>query len=620
MQKRILTFFGIAGALAGLFVLLYLMTRETPRLGYPETVQPPVQEAPPPKDDLKAETQNGTVKGTVVNGLNDKPIAGATVIALHPYLERSKDDGQAPLWGQLRETARIKTNSAGRFEIKDLPKNFWNLWVEKRGFGFTTLPRAKFDEDHVIKIFPSCSVRGRVVYEDDTPAANVKVEYTPQGTHSEVFGRWRLAAYRGTTDKDGYFEYTEIPPGKFTIEVYPEDYLPGPWLYQKPLTPGENRDLGVRKLDRGFGMKVYVLWRGTNEPVEGVEVVVTPVGDPMPRTKTGRRKHTNARGFVRMSGLGGQVLEKPRFQVNANVAGVGVVRPDEQRLFSPDETVTIYLRKNSTVLGKVVRPNGQPLEHFRVDLQPIGFLRGQKGAWGENGEFTIYSVPEGDYIMHVRYGNLIDQHKKITAVAGQKTNVGVISMQAGAEIIGVVRNHNGSALEGLVRVHLAKKVYNERVQRDEWETVGRAYCKKDGSYFIKGLPPGTFWIWPQNTQSQSATTDPEKIEIGESTGSIPKDIWIYAEARLKLRFMDEVSGTVREVVQPPATFVEARTGKEIRWLGEGTPLRPGRYTVYFHLKNKAGVLQRYKWKELSVQETASEDPIEVRLYEIRNGG
>ena len=621
MQKRLLAFFVIAGAVMGILALLYWLDRPRPRLDYQETTQPPIQIAKPPADNLKAITQKGTVKGKVINGVSKEPVSGATVIALRPYLQKDKDD-DVPLWGQLEEIrggSRIKTDKQGHFAIEDLPADYWNLWVEKRGYGFTTVPRAKFDVDHVIEIYPACSVHGRIVYGDDEPAQGVKIEYTPQGTHSEVFGRFRLLAYHTTTDKNGYFEYTEIPPGKFTVEVYPAEHLPAPWKFQPPLTPGENRDLGVRKLDRGYGMQVYVRWRGTNEPVGGIEVVVTPVGDPMPRTKTGRRRHTNAQGLAVFSGLGGQVLEKPRFQVVANIDGIPVM-PDEQRLFKPDETVTIYVRKNSTITGTVLRPTGKPLEHFFVSLEPIRFLTTQKQAWGENGRFKLYSVPEGDYYLHVRYGNLIDQKVKVTAIAGQEVDVGTITMKAGAEIHGTVRNSNGTKLEGLVRVHLAKKVFNELLKRDQWETVGRAYCKKDGTFFIKGIPAGTFWIWPENTKNASGTTDNVRIEVASGTGIIRKDLVIYAEGRLKLRFMDDVNGSVREVVRPPTFLKEKATGKEIRWRGEGTRLRPGTYEVYFELKNAEGVPQRYKWRELTVQEDEATDPIEVRLYEIRNGG
>ncbi|MHC4959544.1 MAG: carboxypeptidase regulatory-like domain-containing protein [Planctomycetota bacterium] len=618
MQKRLLAFFGLAGALVGLVVLAVLLNRPTVRLDYPDVKKPPAVVAPPQTDDLRAKREKGTVQGIVVHGITKKPIASATVIALKPYLEKDEDD-DVPMWGNLVEVRRIRTGPDGKFEIADLPPDFWNLYVEKPGYAFSTVPRAKFKDNHTIELFPGCSVRGRVVYEDDTPAGGVRIEYTPQGTHSEVFSKYRLKSYFIKTDADGRFEYRDIPSGKFTIEVYPDDHLPAPWRYQPPLKAGENRDLGTRKLNRGFGMKVYVKRRGSEEPVEGIEVVVTPIGDPMPRTKTGLRKRTDSTGLAQFSGLGGQVLPNPKFQIAANVPGVGPVMPDEQRLYGPEETVTVYVRASGIVKGQVKRPNGQPLERFFVELKPIGFITTQKRGWGENGKFELYQVKEGEHDLIVRFANLIDHTQKIKLAPGQTLDVGVITLREGNEIHGTVRNANGSKLDGRVRIHLARKVYRASTKREQWETVRRAVAEKDGSYSIKGVPAGKFWIWPENTQNPSRTTSEVEIDVPANVGAIQRDLVIHGEGKLKLKFMDDVQGTVREVIRPKTFMTELATGKEFQWFGEGHALRPGTYSVTFELKDKAGVPQRYKWQDVEIQDGETAGPIEVRLYEIRSG-
>jgi len=621
MQKRILAFFGLLGAIVGIIALAILLMREPRRVPMTKTRQPPKQIAPPKVDDLTAVREKGTVKGRVLNGVDRKtPIPGATVIALKPYLEKGTDD-DIPTWGDLRELrggSRVVTGPDGRFSVKDLPPHYWNLWVEKKGYAWTTLPRAKFNEEHVIYLFPGCSVKGKVVFQDGEPAPGIRIEYTPQGTHSEVFSRFRLQSYWVKTDAGGEFEYRDLPATKFTIEVYPEDHLPAPWKYQSPLKPGENRDLGVRKLSRGFGMKVYVKWRRTKRPVEGIEVVVSPVGDPMPRTKTGRRRLTNEAGLAVFSGLGGQVLPNPRFQVTAHVNGVGIVVPDGQSLVKANETVTIYLREDSTVKGKVLRPDGEPLDQFFVELKPVGFLTRQLRAFGKNGEFTAYSVPEGDYEVTVRYPIYVEQTRKVTAVAGEEADLGTITMQEGAEVSGVVRNSKNQVPDGRIRVHLAKKVFNARLQRDDWVTVKRGHCDKDGAYVLKGVPPGTYWLWPENMTKISRTTPETEIVVTAGTGLIARDLTMWGEGKLKLRFLDEVDGSVREVVRPKFTWViEKRTGKEIRWFGEGQAMRPGTYTVVFQLRDRNGDPKRYSWRDVEIQAGETTGPIEVKLHEIR---
>jgi hypothetical protein len=83
--------------------------------------------------------------------------------------------------------------------------------------------------------------------------------------------------------------------------------------------------------------------------------------------------------------------------------------------------------------------------------------------------------------------------------------------------------------------------------------------------------------------------------------------------------MDEIQGTVREVVRPKTFMVERATGEEFQWFGEGHALRPGTYSVTFELKDGNGVPQRYKWQDVEIQDGETAGPIEVRLYEIRSG-
>lgn len=614
MQRRLLVFVTLAGAVAGIVVLLLLLSLERPPSG--EVVVEPPREvaAPPPEPGLRAEKQHGRLAGKVVNGNTDEPIEAAKVIALVPYLEAARE-GEVPFWGKLLEKKHVFTGKDGTFAIEELPPDYWNLWVEKRGYAWTTVPRAKFDATQVVKLYPACSLHGKVVYDDDSPATGIRILYTPQGTHSEVFEQYRRELYDIRTRPDGTFEYTDLPPGKFTVEVYPEDHLPAPWRYEPPLKPGENRDLGVRKLDRGFGMLVRVLWRGTNEPVEGIEVVVRPVGDPEPRTKTGRRRLTDAKGLARISGLGGQVLETPKFMVAANVPGLGPVVPDEPRLFGPDEEVTIYLRKAGVVRGKVLRPGGDPLEMFWVDLEPKGFATHQLRVRGEKGAFEIHNVPEGRYVVHVRYGNLVDQDVDAEVAGGQVTDVGTVTLLAGGEIWGTVRNSDGSEI-GIVKVHLAREVWNERLGRSEFQAVKRAYCRKDGGYRILGVQPGKYWLWPE-PEPASLTTPKVEVEMPAGVGAVSRDLVVYGTGHLDLVFVDQVQGSERRVVAVPTFLVPAEGGEETRWYANGTPLRGGRYAVFVEVPDAEGVSHRYKALDVEIQEGRTAGPIEVRLHEIR---
>ncbi|MCI0637288.1 MAG: hypothetical protein L0206_25735, partial [Actinobacteria bacterium] len=556
-----------------------------------------------------------------MSGKTGEGIKGARVVALAPHLEpaRSKDD--VPEWGGLIEKKSILTDADGHFALSELPPDYWNLWVEKKGFAWTTVPRAKFDELHEIKLYPGCSVRGQVVYPDGFPAPGVRIEYHVQGTHSEVFSRYKLSLYYTTTREDGTFVYEDLPPGKFTVEVYPPDHRPAPWRYEPPLEPGKDRDLGVHKLDDGFGLTVKVVWRETNEPVPDVEVAVRPLVDPEPRTNIGQRRRTDAKGIARFRGLGAQSVPSPKFTVAANLES-GPVPPDEGPMHAPGSEVTIRLRKDGVVKGTVLRPNGEPLERFFIDLEAKGHMTQQLREFGENGAFKVYQVPSGFYTLHVRHGNLVDKEIPIEVEGGRELDVGEIRLEEGSQIAGVVRRQDGRALAGVVRVNLGRKVKN-KAGRETWQEVGRAYVQQDGSYVIKGIAPGSYGIQPESIDNPTGTTDITDIEVPAGIAAIQQDLTLWSEGIIDLKFLDLVDGSVLQVVQPPTYLVETG-GRETRWLGIGTRLRPGSYTVYVELPDAQGVPRRYKAREVEVTERErpgqgadTKDPIEIRLFEVR---
>jgi hypothetical protein len=622
MERRLLVVLGLLGALCGLALILALYFQKPPRTEHTVVEPPPPTVAMPPEDTPRAGKESGTFKGRVVSGKTGEGIKGALVQAVSPNLEPAKAPGEIPEWGGYLMRKELRTDASGYFTLAELPPDYYSLWVEKKGFAWTTVPRAKFDEVHEIRLYPGCSVKGQVVYPDGFPAEGVRIEYHVQGTHSEVFSRYKLKSYYITTKEDGTFLYEDLPPGKFTVEVYPPDHLPAPWRFEPPLNPGENRDLGIHKLDDGFGLTVHVVWRETNEPVKDVEVAVRPLVDPMPRTNIGQRRRTDAKGVARFRGLGAQSVPNPKFTVAANLA-TGPVAPDEGPMYAPGSEVTIRLRKDGSVKGTVERPNGDPLDQFVVELEPRGHMTQQLREFGQNGAFTVYQVPGGSYDLHVRHGNLVDRVLPIEVEGGKELDVGVIRLETGAQIAGVVRRWNGRELEGVVRVNLSKRV--QRGGREAWEEVGRAFVQQDGSYILKGIAPGSYGIQPESLDNPTGATDIVDVVVPEGTGSIDLNLVLWGEGILDLKFMDLVEGSARHVVQPP-TYLVGTDGKETRWLGIGTRLKPGSYTVYVELPNAQGVPSRYKARDVEVTERErpgqgadTKDPIEIRLFEVRDG-
>lgn len=588
----------------------------------PPTVEVPTHEAPPervvpidaPQDRVVA--TGGTARGRVVHGVTKAPLPGAIVFAVRPYIEEAVEPGQVPLWGKYMKEpgTEVITGPDGAFAIENLPQNYWSLWAEKEGFSFGSVAKVRFDREHVIELFPGAEVFGRVVFPDGSPAPDVRVEYTPTGERSIVFQFFRRESYVTQTDAGGRFRFTGLPPGTFTVEVYPVGYLPAPWTMEPPLAPGERRDLKTRRLDAGFQLAAKVLWRGGEEPVPGVEVVAIPVNDPNPRTRTGVRTRTDAKGVARFSGLGGQALDTPRFQVTVNDPNTGPVSPDEPRLYAAGEEVVFHLRKTGSIRGKVLDPSGEPVERFFVRLDPTeGPLQYQRRGWGAKGEFRLTDVHEGRYRLVVIFAPFQDEAVEDVAIdPGRETDIGLVRMRPGAEIAGTVRYASGKAIKDTIAVHLGRKRGNA------YEPVRHANCRPDGSYRLFGIPPGSYHIWPE---TMLRTTEPKLVEIPEGVGFLQIDLVIEGEGFLDLAFLDYVEGRLVPVVQPEKVFLlEESNGREHRWLGSGYPLRPGWYTASAELVRADGTTGRFRLGRFEVKDEQTTGPITISLPEVRDGG
>ncbi len=613
MQTRLLVFFGLFGALAGLALLLALLLRPEPK---PEltSIEAPLREVvsmPPAMPE--ATKQSGSLLGKVIDGSTEQPLSGATILPVRPDLSPRRPGESVPLWGVMTEEASKRTVSGpdGTFAIHELPPDYWNLWVERKGYAFASVARARFSETHTIRLYPAAEIRGRVVLPDGAPAPGVRIEYTPQGTLSQVFQYFRRDLYKRSTDVDGRFEMTDLPPGLFTVEVYAEGYLPAPWTAEPPLEPGRVRDLGTKRLDGGFGLVAKVYWRGTNEPVEGIEVKAIPVNDPLPRTSTGLTRRTDAKGIARFSGLGGQVLEEPRFQVTVLDWNSGVIMPDDVRLYAAGEEVVFHLRRTGIVKGKVVEPDGAPVERFFVRLEEkSGDLQHQRSAFGAKGEFRVPDVREGSYRLVAIYAPYQDEVIDLVEVGqDREVDVGTITLRPGAEIAGTVRLSSGRPLQRTVVVHLGRKV------GQGWDVVRRAHCSADGSYRLTGVPPGSFFLWPE---SDSRTTEPVAVEMPPGRGFLQADLTVFGEGFLEFHFFDEVEGRAVRVSQPPVQLQEEGRVGEIAWLGDGHPLRPGSYEATALLPGPDGTPVRRSLGRHSVKEGERTGPITVRLDELRD--
>jgi hypothetical protein len=151
------------------------------------------------------------LSGMVTLG-DGKPVAGLTVRV--DSLISSDGKGYIPL-----DHPQAVTDAKGRFTFGGLPAGSCQLFVH--GTGYTqqaVLERHDIPADDVtIRMSASGNVRGKVTRNGDVPIdASYIANLTPEG--GDKVGSWSGSMQ---IKADGTFEFTDVPPGKYTVTARP---------------------------------------------------------------------------------------------------------------------------------------------------------------------------------------------------------------------------------------------------------------------------------------------------------------------------------------------------------------------------------------------------------------
>ena len=139
-----------------------------------------------------------------------------------------------------------------------------------------------------------------------------------------------------------------------------------------------------------------------------------------------------------------------------------------------------------------MRGNGRAAENIETD---------------ENGKLVIGDLKPGKYKLTVRSGNDIWQARDIAVDAGKVAEMGELKPVLTGSITGKVLGSNGKALRFCSVSALAtgedfdEDTYNAQANnpwvraRGGENNSNTAQTKQDGSYELKGLPPGKYMVW-----------------------------------------------------------------------------------------------------------------------------
>ncbi len=319
--------------------------------------------------------------------------------------------------GSTDETARVRTSPLGRFRVSHLPEaGSLELLAYRTGMApamlGVTLEEAG-DSEPVLVLGRGRTARGRIVDEKGEPIADAQVDLMRSAASTIL--TYKAASdnglYRAVSDEDGRFEVTGLPERWFDLVVSRDNFFS---LTLRALDLGKDgedgkaADLGtltIRRVPEDFA-RMATSSDGFAETVdkpasEGAPAVtltgrvLTPDGSPAPGAAVvwigaGRRRNVaDGDGRYEIEDLkpgNCMILARHDTFGRRTVPSVDLL-PGENRL-----DVTLEpMKPPREIRGRVLDPEGHPVEGARVENNPEGFAAFTRA----DGSFTLKTDQSG---------------------------------------------------------------------------------------------------------------------------------------------------------------------------------------------------------------------------------
>lgn len=333
------------------------------------------------------------------------------------------------------------------------------------------------------------------------------------------------------TDGQGHFEFDNVEPGSYRLEVSHNGYVNSEYGQKKPGDPGANLSLAagqkmtdlVFKLLRSASISGHIMDED-GEPVSNVSVKAYQASSRRGKGGLGAvgGASTNDLGEYRIFDLRpGRYYIRATFQSRKNLAGIApsspqISREDYPPTFYPNTTdpakagtistkagdeipaVDFILKPSRvvTVTGKVFNTlTIQPDSNVSVSLIPRGaILVGddatlQGESWNRKGSFIIRDVFPGSYILQAWWSNNREHFsaRRVLEVGYSDVEGANLTITRGEDVAGhVVWEEKPQNEEQSVHVALRP------VEGTDYPNPGAYEVKPDRSFVIKNVSEGVY--------------------------------------------------------------------------------------------------------------------------------
>ncbi|MFY9343279.1 MAG: carboxypeptidase regulatory-like domain-containing protein [Planctomycetota bacterium] len=296
------------------------------------------------------------------------------------------------------------TGLDGRFAVTELSKEAVELVVEKAGFVTARRPVAAGEAsgELVVTLAPGQAISGQVVDAAGQPIAGASIRCERGGASVDRRdGRadQRAVGSQVSSDADGRFEVTGVPPEPCTLFAHHVGYQPGEFAF----VGGATAEITVR-LQRAPAVAGRVVDGTTGAPIAAFTVGVEGNIERMPL-------YLDPLPFQAADGSwlvrNWQLKTGVRFSIVVSAPGYAPVRVVTEAVTepAPDQNI-VRLFAGTRVTGIVRDPaSGQPLAGVTVALvTPDPALRPNEGpATDASGAFAIAAVPAGEQRLRLQH-------------------------------------------------------------------------------------------------------------------------------------------------------------------------------------------------------------------------
>lgn len=478
------------------------------RAGYaPRTVLVPGAIKETADDELVITLEVGLEIFGHVFDLDEKPIRGATV----ELISDAASQEHGPAWRPGRKT---ETDAVGRFEMADLVREPLVMVVSAVGFLTRIVPGLELEASPeavdlgAVVLEPAASLYGKVTDAEGRPVGDARVGVFSTST------RFASSQRGDSTDEiqtsaDGTFQFLDLAlKSGLVLSVSHPDHQDR--TLSGVEAAGPDRPVHVR-LEPGLNLEVQVL-DGGGRPVPGARVLLHWLAESRRGVHSALADEEGRFSFPGLTaGRGKLSARSPR--------GASQVVDVELSEEVPRRAVQLVLERGSTVRGRLVSPQGDPVAKGNLQIEPVRpgridpsladydpHARPESQLSDPEGLFVFQGLPARDYRITVEHPAYrpIEAFVRLAADEDQELELRFEEEQDrdALRLAGRVFDSTGRGIGGARLTAMSRRISL---------TVN---SRQDGGFEIQATKPGPYNLRVEHPEYAGDNVGP--IELGDA--------------------------------------------------------------------------------------------------------